>query len=118
MGNLVDKRGRIRLHHRFMEMNRGNLPLLFNYKGKKYDIRDVIGDFDKDRQGNIIIRRDKDNKMVDKKGRKVNNKGYLLDKQGNVINQDGKVIFEHYTLSKDNEIPKFFPFIKFNINDI
>ena len=50
-GNLVDKRGRMRLHHRFMEMNRGNLPLLFNYKGKKYDIRDVIGDFDKDRAG-------------------------------------------------------------------
>lgn len=57
----------------------GNMPLLFNYKGKKFDIKDVIGEFDKDRNGNIIIRRDKDNKMVDKKGRYVNPKGYLID---------------------------------------
>ena len=89
----MDKRGRIRLHHKYMEMNRGNLPLLFNYKGKKYDVKDVIGELDKDRQGNIIIRRDKDNQMVDKRGHRVNNKGYLLDGQGNVINKDGKVIF-------------------------
>ena len=56
--------------------------------------------------------------MVDKKGRRVNNKGYLLDNEGNVISKDGKVIFDNYTLSKDNEIPKLFPFIKFNIEDI
>ena len=48
-GNLIDKRGRVRMHNKFMEMYRGNLPQLFNYKGKKFDIRDVIGDFDKDR---------------------------------------------------------------------
>lgn len=81
-------------------------------------MRDVIGDFDKDRAGNIIVRRDKDNNMVDKKGRRVNNKGYLVDKDGNVINKEGKVLFENYTLSKDNEIPKLFPFLKFNLKDI
>lgn len=73
------------MHHKLLEKD-GNLPLLFNYKGKKYDILDVIGHFDKDRNGNIIIRRDKDNIMVDKKGRKVNPKGYLIDDEGNVIN--------------------------------
>ncbi len=116
-GNIVDKRGRIRLHHKQLDKD-GNIPLLFNYKGKKYDIRDIIGDFDKDRNGNIIIRRDKDNKMVDKKGRRVNNKGYLIDSQGNVVNLDGKVIFDQTALSKDNEVPKFFPFLKFNVDDI
>lgn len=49
LGNLVDKRGRRRLHKKYLDQNGGNLPLLFNYKGKKYDVRDVIGDFDKDR---------------------------------------------------------------------
>jgi hypothetical protein len=77
-----------------------------------------MGDVDKDRNGNIIIRRDKDNKMVDKKGRPINNKGYLIDKDGNVINRDGKMMFEKFTLSKDNEIPKLFPFLKFNLDDI
>lgn len=56
--------------------------------------------------------------MVDKNGRRVNNKGYLIDKDGNVINRDGKVMFELFSLSKDNEIPKLFPFLKFNIDDI
>jgi hypothetical protein len=56
--------------------------------------------------------------MVDKKGRRVNNKGYLLDKDGNVINSEGKIIFDYFALSKDNEIPKFFPFLKFNVDDI
>jgi hypothetical protein len=94
------------------------MPMLFNYKGKKFDIRDIIGDFDKDRSGNIIIRRDKENKMVDKKGRRVNNKGYLIDGEENVINLDGKMVFDKGSLSKDNEIPKFFPFLKFNVEDI
>jgi hypothetical protein len=35
-----------------------------------------------------------------------------------VINQEGKVIFENFTLSKDGEIPKLFPFLKFNLADI
>lgn len=56
--------------------------------------------------------------MVDKKGRRVNNRGYLVDKDGNVINKDGKVMFEVFSLSSDNEIPKLFPFLKFNIDDI
>jgi hypothetical protein len=92
--------------------------LLFNYKGKKYDIKDIMGELDKDRNGNMIIRRDKDNQMVDKRGRRVNNKGYLIDDMGNVINNEGKIMFERFTLSADNEIPKLFPFLKFNIDDI
>ena len=91
---------------------------MFTYKGKKYDIRDLIGELDKDRSGNMIIRRDKDNHMVDKQGRRVNSKGYLVDNDGNVINKDGKLMFENFTLSKDNEIPKLFPFMKFNLQDI
>lgn len=72
----------------------GSLPLLFNYKGKKFDICDVTGSFDKDRKGNVIIRRDKQNKIVDKLNRLCNNKGYLIDSEGNVINKEGKVIFD------------------------
>lgn len=56
--------------------------------------------------------------MVDKRGRRVNSKGYLIDKDGNVVNKEGKIMFEAFCLSKDNEIPKLFPFLKFNIDDI
>jgi hypothetical protein len=30
----------------------GNIPLLFNYDGKKYDISDVMGNLGKDTNGN------------------------------------------------------------------
>ena len=56
--------------------------------------------------------------MVDKRGRPVNSKGYLIDPEGNVINKEGKLLFENFTLSKDDEIPKLFPFLKFNLADI
>lgn len=100
-GNLVDKRGRVKLNKSMLEQNGGDMPQLFNYKGKKFDLKDLMGDLDKDRQGNIIVRRDKDNKMVDKQGRRVNAKGYLVDQDGNVINKDGKVMFENFALSQD-----------------
>lgn len=77
-----------------------------------------MGFLDKDRKGNIIIRRDAKGNMVDKKGRPVNSKGYLVDQEGNVINHDGKVLFEYYTLSKDGEIPKLFSFLKFNLDEV
>ena len=45
-------------------------------------------------------------------------KGYLVDTDGNVKNKDGKILFENFTLTKDGEIPKLFPFLKFNIDEI
>ena len=117
-GNLVDKRGRVKLHREILEQNNGDIPLLYNLKGKKYELSDIMGDFDKDRAGNIIIRFDKDGKRVDRKGRPVNNRGYLIDAAGNIINRHGKIIFDKKTLTKDNEPPKFFPFLKFNVEDI
>ena len=41
-----------------MKQNGGELPQLFVYKGKKFDIRDVLGALEKDYKGCIIIRRD------------------------------------------------------------
>jgi flagellar basal body rod protein FlgG len=77
-----------------------------------------MGNFDKDRSGNIIIRRDKKNNRVDKNGQLVNSKGYLTDPKGNIINKEGKIIFENKHLSKDDEIPKLFTFSKFNMDSI
>ncbi len=101
-----------------MKKNKGLIPTLLNYKGRRFDIRSIMGDLDKDRSGNIIIRRDKDNKKVDRKGRPVNNKGYLVNENGDIVDKDGKKIFDEFALSKDNDIPKLFPFLKFDVDDI
>ena len=47
----------------------------------------------------------------------MNEKGYLVDKEGNVVDKTGKVVFESKYLN-DGEIPKLFPFSKFNIEEV
>ena len=49
-----------------MEQNGVDIPFLFTYKGKKFDINDVMGSLDKDRKGNIIVRWDPKGRPVDK----------------------------------------------------
>lgn len=56
--------------------------------------------------------------MVDLDKREVNSKGYLVDGEGNVINKRGLVIFKKNQLSPEGEIPKLFPFTKFNVDSI
>lgn len=34
----------------------GDLPKLYNYSGRRFDIVDVIGQFDKDANGNTMLR--------------------------------------------------------------
>jgi hypothetical protein len=117
-GNLVDKRLRTKLHKHIMDQNGGDIPDLLTYKGKKFDLQDVMGHLDKDRRGNIILRKNAKGQSVDKRGRLINQRGYLVDEEGNVINVDGKILFENYTLSKDGEIPKLFSFLKFNLDEV
>jgi hypothetical protein len=42
----------------------------------------------------------------------------LIDFNGNIVDKDGRKIFEKKHLSANGEIPKIFPFTKFNINNI
>ncbi len=50
-----------------------------------FDLSDIMGDFDLDDTGNLIMIRGKDGKIVDREGRRVNKRGYLVDHEGNVI---------------------------------
>jgi hypothetical protein len=49
------------------------VPLLFNFKGKKFDVRDVMGQFKKEK-GSLVIQNNRD-----LQGRLCNDKGYLVD---------------------------------------
>ena len=48
----------------------------------------------------------------------MNPRGYLVDQEGNVLNNYGKVMFKRNQLSSDLEIPKIFPFMKFNVESV
>jgi hypothetical protein len=50
------------------------------------DLQEIIGLFDTDEHGNlVIIRKAGSNQLLDKLGRRVNRRGYLIDDQGNVV---------------------------------
>jgi hypothetical protein len=113
---VVDNYGRKKFDKK-QTMDGGDIPKLFNYNGRRFDVTECIGQFDKDEDGNIIPLTDKNGNLIDNLGRKVNSKGYLIDEFGNVIDKDGREIFEKKHLLND-EIPKILPFTKFNIKNI
>ena len=114
-GHIVDKLGRKKFDRK--QLDDGDVPKLLNYSGKRFDVKDVIGVFDKDASGNIILQRGHDGSMSDNMGRRVNEKGYLIDNDGNIVDREGKRIFVKEHL-KNGEFPKIFLFTKFNIDNI
>lgn len=114
--NMIDNHGRQKFDKAHMTPD-GDLPKLFNYNGRRFDITDCIGQFEKDSNGDIIPIQDSKGVMVDMLGRTVNSKGYLVDAFGNVIDNAGRQIFEQKHLEND-EIPKIFPFTKFNVKNV
>jgi hypothetical protein len=115
-GHMIDNVGRKTFDRAHMTSD-GDLPKLFNYNGRRFDIVDTIGQCDKDALGNIIPSTDQHQNLIDNLGRKINSKGYLIDQFGNVIDKDGREIFEKKHLESD-EIPKIFPFTKFNVKNV
>ena len=95
----------------------GDLMRLFTYQAKRFDIKDVMGIFDKDPQGHIIPRSSPKGHLVDNNGRRVNEKGYLIDGKDNIIDTKGGVLWSKRHL-KNGEFPKIFPFTKFNISRV
>jgi len=120
---LVEENGRPKFDKKLLTGD-GELPKLFNLKGKKFDVRDVMGQFDKDSEGKIIVPASDNNSTIDNKngtlpetdnlGRKVNEKGFLVNDNGDIVDCDGKVLFPKESLSDNGDFPKIFPFTKFN----
>jgi len=56
-GNLIDRNGRKKFDRRQLAKN-DDLPQLLNYKGRRYDIKDIIGNFERDPEGNVMMQKD------------------------------------------------------------
>ena len=53
---------------------------------RHFNVHDILGDFDRDDRGNLVMLQNKDGLLVDKNGNRVNEKGYLIDgKTGDVL---------------------------------
>jgi len=74
----------------------------------KFNIKNILGDFEMDPLGNPILDKDAKGHPVDRQGRRVNAKGYLIDADGNLIDKHGKVMFAKGLLDADGDIPKVY----------
>ena len=57
-GNIVEDRfGRVKFDKQQLTKD-GDLPKLFNYSGRRFDIQDAMGNLDKDGKGDLVFRKD------------------------------------------------------------
>lgn len=116
-GNVIDNLGRIRFVKEQLEND--EIPELYNFDGQRYNIKDIIGQFDRDKNSKEIVFtqnvQHSKNTSCDALGQKANPKGYLLDRFGNIIHKTTKeVIWRSHELMY-NEPPKIFRFTQFSM---
>ena len=87
-------------------MKNDEIPKIFPFT--KFNIKNVLGDFEMDPLGNPILEKDAKGNLIDRKGQRVNSKGYLIDKDGNIIDKNGKLMFIKDILDAEGDIPKVF----------
>jgi hypothetical protein len=121
-GNMISRTdGEIKLD-KWQLTNEGEIPNLYTYDGRRFNIRTCMGEFDRDEDGNIVILSEVDedgnSQLVDKRSKPVNSKGYLVDSHGNIITNEGVQLFSNKELGQGGEIPKIMPYTKFNVDEI
>lgn len=68
-------------------------PGAINKSSTLIDDNELLGSFERDETGTILIIQDKNGNLLDKRGRKVNKHGYLVDRKGNILNKKGELVY-------------------------
>lgn len=89
-----------------------------NPEKRRFNVNDIIGDFDRDERGHPLILQDKKGELIDKAGHRVNEKGYLVDpKTGNILEKEkGRTVFKADELDERGELPPPFNLERYNFN--
>lgn len=89
-----------------------------NLEKRKFNVNDIMGDFDRDERGHPLILQDNKGELVDKDGKRVNEKGYIVDpKTGDVLDREkGRKVFSSEELDERGELPPPFNLERYNFN--
>lgn len=85
---------------------------------RRFNVNDILGDFDRDDKGHPLFLQDNKGELVDKEGSRVNEKGYLVDpKNGDILTKkEGKKVFGNEELDEQGELPHPFNLERYNFN--
>jgi hypothetical protein len=86
---------------------------------RNFNVNDVLGDWERDERGNVIVNQDKFGGETDKQGRPTNIRGYLVNPKGDVVEGiTGKrsIAFSVEDLDERGELPAPFCVEKYNFN--
>lgn len=89
-----------------------------NAEKRNFNENDILGDFDRDEKGNVIVLQDENGNYVDKQGHRVNEKGYLIQPEtGDIVeNMNQQKMFDHKDMDERGEVPAPFCVEKYNFN--
>jgi hypothetical protein len=74
---------------------------------RTFNHNDILGDLDRDSNGNVVTKNDQHGVSRDKQGNRTNVNGYLIDQaSGDVIeNLNGQVMFPADEMDERGEVP-------------
>lgn len=75
--------------------DKGEVPAPFNVEKHNFNPHLTRGDFDYDRNGKPIVKKNGKGQYVDKKGNVVSSRGYRIDEHGNMVDNKGRMKFHH-----------------------
>ena len=91
-----------------------------NPENRNFNENDILGSFDRDERGNLVLLENSKGQIVDKNGNLVNERGFLIDKvSGDVVDKDKrKSMFKAEDLDEQGDIPAPFNLERFNFNPL
>lgn len=99
--------------------DKGEVPAPFNVEKHNFNPHQTRGDFDYDRNGKPVVKKNSNGQFVDKRGSVVSSRGYRIDENGNMIDNKSRQKFNAAHMTEEGDLPKLFNYNgrRFDITD-
>lgn len=85
---------------------------------RTFNVNDILGEFDRDENGNAVVGQGQSGDNRDKQGNLTNQRGYLLDQNSGAVieNLNFQQMFSPNEMNENGEVPGPFCVEKYNFN--